>query len=294
MLDDIIEDTVVNLLRLAVTELPRDVVQTIRAAFEQESNEVARDQLNAIIKNFQMAESTSTPLCQDTGTIIFYIEVGDKFPLFKILPKVFSTATKRATKIVPLRPNAVHPFTGRNSGDNTGRYIPYLNWEIVSGDTLQITAFPKGGGSENMCAVKMLNPGLGIKGIKRFVVDAVIAAGGKPCPPVFLGIGIGGGADISLKLAKKALLRPLDIPHKEAEVAKLEKELLTLTNMTGIGPMGLGGDTTVLGVSVEYAHRHPASLPVGIAFQCWAARKASARILSDGHVDFLTHNVKGG
>ena len=293
MLDDIVENTAVNLLRLAVTELPLDVKQAIKNALKRERNEVAKDQLRAIIKNFELAESTSTPMCQDTGIIIFYITVGEKFPILSDLPKLLTMATKRATEVTPLRPNTVNPFTGKNSGDNTGRNIPFINWNIVSGDTLKITAFPKGGGSENTSTVGMLSPGLGIKGIKRFVVDTVIAAGGKPCTPVILGVGIGGGADIAIKLAKKTLLRPIGRPHEEPEVAKLEEELLILANMTGIGPMGLGGDTTVLGVNVEYAHRHPASLPVGIAFQCWASRKASAKITSDGQVEYLTHKLKG-
>lgn len=291
MLEDIIEDTAVNLLRLAVTELPPDVKKALRSALQRERNETAKNQLDTIIKNFELAEKTSTPICQDTGTIIFYLTVGEKFPILSPLPAILRRATKRATRIVPLRPNAVNPFTGRNSGDNTGNRLPQINWKIVPGETLQMTAFPKGGGSENTCTLEMLNPSLGMKGIKRFVVDAVVAAGGKPCPPIILGVGIGGGSDIALKLAKEALLRPIDRRHHEPEVDELEKELLTLTNLTGIGPMGLGGDTTVLGVNVEYAHRHPASLPVGIAFQCWAARKASAKISSDGRVEYLTHKV---
>lgn len=293
MLDLVIENTTINLLKLAVTELPLDIKQGIKMALEQERNEVARNQLNTIIKNFELASNTNTPMCQDTGTIIFYLRVGEKFPILSPLPQILKRATKRASEVIPLRPNAVNPFTNKNSGDNAGKYIPFINWELVSGDTLKITAFPKGGGSENTSTIGMLNPGLGIKGIKRFIVDTVISAGGKPCPPVILGIGIGGGADIAMKLAKKALLRPLSRHHDESEVAKLEEELLILTNMTGIGPMGLGGDTTVLGVNVEYAHRHPASLPVAIAFQCWAARKASAKISSDGRVEYLTHKMKG-
>lgn len=293
MLDEVIENTTINLLKLAVTELPLDIKQGIKMALEQERNEVARNQLNTIIKNFELASNTNTPICQDTGTIIFYLRVGEKFPIISSLPLILKRATKRASEVVPLRPNAVNPFTNKNSGDNAGKYIPFINWELVSGDTLKITAFTKGGGSENASTIGMLNPGLGIKGIKRFIVDTVISAGGKPCPPVILGIGIGGGADIAMKLAKKALLRPLSRHHDESEVAKLEEELLILANMTGIGPMGLGGDTTVLGVNIEYAHRHPASLPVAIAFQCWAARKASAKISSDGRVEYLTHKIKG-
>ncbi len=292
MLAAIIENTAINLLKLAVTELPLDVKQGIKMALEQERNDVARNQLITIIKNFELAANTNIPICQDTGTIIFYLTVGETFPIIFPLPQILKKATKRASEIIPLRPNAVNPFTNKNSGDNVGKYIPFINWELVSGDALTITAFPKGGGSENTSTIRMLNPGLGIKGIKRFIVDTVISASGKPCPPVILGIGIGGGIDIAMKLAKKALLRTLSRHHAESEVAELEKELLILTNMTGIGPMGLGGDTTVLGVNVEYAHRHPASLPVAIAFQCWAARKASAKISFDGSVEYLTHKIK--
>ena len=291
MLEDLIEDTAVNLLRRSVTELPPSVIQALRRAIKRERNETAKDQLKIMTTNVELAEKTGTPMCQDTGTIIFYLTVGEKFPRLSSLPAILRQATQRATRIIPLRPNAVNPFTGRNSGDNTGKHLPYIHWKIVPGETLHMTAFPKGGGSENSCTLGMLNPGVGIQGIKKFVVDTVIAAGGKPCPPIILGIGIGGGSDIALTLAKEALLRPIDQPHNEPEVADLEKELLTLTNLTGIGPMGLGGDTTVLGVNIEYAHRHPASLPVGIAFQCWTARRASAAIASDGRVKYLTHKV---
>jgi fumarate hydratase subunit alpha len=291
MLEDLIEDTAVNLLRLAVTELPPSVIKALRRAYKHESNEMAKNQLKIMTMNVDLAEQTSTPMCQDTGTITFYLTVGEKFPQLSALPAILRRATQRATRIIPLRPNAVNPFTGKNSGDNTGKHLPYIHWKMVPGETLQMTAFPKGGGSENTCTLGMLNPGVEIQGIKKFVVDAVIAAGGKPCPPIILGIGIGGGSDIALTLAKEAVLRPIDQPHNEPEVADLERELLTLTNLTGIGPMGLGGDTTVLGVNIEYAHRHPASLPVGIAFQCWAARRASAAIASDGRVTYLSHKV---
>lgn len=290
-MEEKIEDAIVSLLRIAVTRLPKDVEEALEKAMERERNETAKAQLKAIIKNIQLAEETGAPICQDTGTISYYLTAGDKFPILTNLPVILRRATKHATETVPLRPNAVNPFTGKNSGDNTGEHMPYIHWEIASGDDLQITAFPKGGGSENTCALGMLEPGLGVKGIKRFVVDTVIAAGAKPCPPIILGIGIGGGADIAMSLAKKALLRTIDSRHKDSEVARLEEELKTLVNQTGIGPMGLGGDTTTLGVNVEYAHHHPASLPVAVAIQCWASRRATAIIRSDGRVEHLTHVV---
>ncbi len=284
-----VEDVAVRLLQLAVTELPQDVKKALQRAYREEESEAGRTQLKAILDNMELAEKTRTPMCQDTGVIIFYVKAGAKVKELDKIEDALRKATKRATTEVPLRPNAVNPFTQKNSGDNTGRFLPFINWEITSGDGLELTVFPKGGGSENVCALGMLRPGEGVKGLKRFVVDTVIKAGAKPCPPNILGVAVGGGADIAMKLAKKALLRSLDKPNPDPELAKLERELYEAVNMTGIGPMGLGGRFTVLGVNVDYAHRHPASYPVAVAVQCWAARRASARIHPDGEVGYLTH-----
>lgn len=287
-----IEDTAVNLLRLAVIKLPQDVKEALQKAYREEVNETAKVQLETMLKNIELAEKYNVPICQDTGVIIFYIKAGAQAKGLDKIESALRNATKKATKEIPLRPNAVDPFTHKNTGDNTGRFIPYINWEITTGDTIEITVFPKGGGSENVCQVGMITPGEGVKGLKKFVIDAVIKAGAKPCPPTIVGVAVGGGADISMKLAKKALLRPLGQPNPNPELAKIESELYEAANLTGIGPMGLGGKCTVLGVNIEYAHRHPASFPVAVAFQCWAARRATARIYADGRVDYLTHVVK--
>ena len=228
-------------------------------------------------------------MCQDTGVIIFYLKAGAQVKGLDKIEEALRNATKRATKEVPLRPNAVNPFTQKNTGDNTGRFIPFIHWEIVPGNDIEITVFPKGGGCENVCALGMLRPGEGVKGLKKFVVDTIIKAGAKPCPPNIIGVAIGGGADIAMKLAKETLLRPLNQSNPDPKLAKLEKELYEAANSTGIGPMGLGGKFTVLGVHVEYAERHPASYPAAVAVQCWAARRASARIHPDGTVEYLTH-----
>jgi len=290
--EKLIEDVAVNLLRLAVIELPQDVKKALQRAYQEEESEAGRTQLKAILDNIELAEKTSTPLCQDTGVIIFYVKAGAQAKNLDKIEKALQDATKRATKEVPLRPNAVDPFTQKNTGDNTGRFVPFIHWEILPGDSIEITVLPKGGGSENVCTLGMLVPGEGLAGLKKFVVDAVIKAGSMPCPPNILGIGVGGGADIAMKLAKATLLRPLDQPNPNPDLAKLEKELCEAANMTGIGPMGLGGKFTVLGVNVEYAHRHPASYPAAVAFQCWAARRATARIHPDGTVEYLTHKVR--
>lgn len=291
-IEKIIEDTAVNLLRLAVVQLPTDVKEALQRAYHEETSQAGKVQLEAILKNIELAEKENTPMCQDTGIIIFYVKAGTKAQGVDKIETALQNATRRGTKEIPLRPNTVDPFTQKNTGDNTGRYIPYIHWEIIPGDTVEITAFPKGGGSENVCVLGMITPGEGVRGLKKFVIDAVIKAGAKPCPPNILGVGIGGGADIVMKMAKKALLRPLNQPNPNPELARLEKELYEGANSTGIGPMGLGGKFTVLGVNVDYAHRHPASYPVAVAYQCWAARRATARINANGTVEYLTHKMR--
>jgi len=290
-IEDIVEDVAVKLLHLAVIELPKDVKEALKRAYREEESEAGKTQLKTILDNIELAEKTSTPVCQDTGVIIFYVKAGAEAKGLDKIEGALRNATKRGTKEIPLRPNAVDPFTQKNTGDNTGRFVPFIHYEIVPGNTIEITVMPKGGGSENVCALGMVQPGEGVKALKKFVVDMVIKAGAMPCPPTILGVAAGGGSDIAVKLAKAALLRPLDQPNPDPELARLEKELYEAVNMTGIGPMGLGGKFTVLGVNVDYAHRHPASYPVAVAVQCWAARRASARIHPDGTVEYLTHKV---
>lgn len=288
----VIQDTTVRLLRMAATKLPQDIEDALGEAYEDETEETAKTQFAAILKNIEIA-ATGVPMCQDTGIIIFYLRVGDEFPFLGDIKSALEKATVEATTSVPLRPNAVNPIVGGNSGDNTGRKIPWINWEIVEGDTLEITAFPKGGGSENVSIVGMLKPGVGLAGVKKLVIDNAMDYMGKACSPNIIGIGIGGGADIAIKVAKQQLMRPLADSHPEPEVAAIEDELKEALNSTGIGPMGLGGKTTVLGVKIDYAMRHPASLPVGVAVQCWAARRSTAVISKDLQVDYLTHPLEG-
>jgi len=291
-IENVVENVAFRLLKLAVIYLPEDVKQALQKAYTEETSDAGKTQLKAILDNIEFAEKYQAPICQDTGTIIFYIKAGAKAKNLDKIEAALTKATRRATVEVPIRPNAVNPFTQKNSGDNTGRLIPWINWEIVPGDEIEMTALPKGGGSENTCVMGMLVPGEGIRGVEKFVVDTVMKAGAKPCPPNILGVGIGGGSDIAMKIAKKALLRPLNVSNPDPEIAKLEREILEAVNMTGIGPMGLGGKTTVLGVSIDYAYRHPASYPAAVAFNCWAARRATARISADGAIEYLTHRVK--
>jgi fumarate hydratase subunit alpha len=195
-LETTVENVAVNLLRLAVTQLTKDVKDALQKSYREESSEAGKTQLKAILDNIELAEKTQTPMCQDTGTIIFYVKAGAEVKHLDRIENALCKATRTATTQVPLRPNAVDPFTRKNTGDNTGKHIPYVNWEIVSGDTIEITVLPKGGGSENVCVTGMLVPGEGVIGLKKFVIDSILKAGSKPCPPNIVGVAIGGGADI--------------------------------------------------------------------------------------------------
>lgn len=286
----VVENVTKRLLRLAVTELPQDVKNALQLAYKKENN-VGKRQLEVILENVNLAEKKGVPICQDTGIIIFYVKAGSKVKDLEKVANALNRATAKATMEIPLRPNAVNPFTQKNTGDNIGRKIPYINWQIVPGDRIEITVLPKGGGSENVSALGMLNASQGIIGLKKFVIDTVIDAGAKPCPPIVLGVGVGGGADIAMKLAKATLIEPLGKRNSNSDLGKLEQELIQDINSTGIGPMGLGGKTTALDVKLDFACRHPASYPVGVVVQCWAARRASALIYPNEDVEYISHKV---
>jgi fumarate hydratase subunit alpha len=274
-------DGIVALIKKAETELPKDVIDALKKASKNEKG-VAKTQLETILKNVELAKESGRPMCQDTGIQTFFVTVGTEYPYISKIKDLIISGVKKATIEIPLRPNTVEPLTNTNHKDNTGDHIPYITWEFVEGKDVKITALPKGGGSENMSKLGMLKPGVGIEGVKDFIVEEMIKAGGNPCPPTIVGVGIGGGADLALKLGKKALLRPVGTRNENKTLSDIEVELINRINDSGIGPMGLGGKTTVLDVHIEKAHRHPASLPVGIAVQCWANRRAFMTIKPDG------------
>lgn len=286
-LEQITEDTAVELLRIAATKLPLEYLEAITRRRDDTSEEVARAQLVNIVEDANIARVKSKPMCQDTGVVAFMCQVGDEFPLRSKVSEVLVRATRRATREVPLRPNAVDIFEG-NTGDNVGRngYVPIVFFDLVPGNRLELIAIPKGGGSTNVAALRMLKPGLGWQGVKRFVVEALANAGSLGCPPYFVGVGIGAGEDVCMILAKKALLKPFGVRHEKPQLAAIEEELLQKVNELGIGVMGLGEGPTALDLHVEVAARHPASLPVGIVISCWALRHAKATISKDGQVEF--------
>jgi len=283
-LEKIVEDAAVELIRKAVTTLPADVTVALEKAWNAESQDTPRRELQAMIDNVREARRCTLPMCQDTGIPLFFVRIGSFRPA--MLENVLAAAVRRATAEVPLRKNVVNPLTRINTGDNTGVDMPHICYSFHDADYLEITYMPKGAGSENMSALAMLNPSQGIPGIRKFVVETIAKAEGKPCPPVIVGVGIGGSSDMCMAMAKKALLRPLGEKNDDTGVAKLENELLETINRTGVGPMGIGGVTTALAVHVEWASCHTASLPVGLNLQCYAARRATMRIYPDGRVEF--------
>ncbi|RLI80064.1 fumarate hydratase [Archaeoglobales archaeon] len=265
---DDVKFAIVELFKKAETELGEDVIKAIKNAYEREDNEIAKNQLKTILDNIDAAGRLKVPMCQDTGLPIVFVEIGKELCLNFDLKKAIVDGVKIATEEVPLRPNAVHPLTRENPGNNVGLYMPQINIDFVEGDKLKLTVMPKGAGSENMSVLKMLLPSQ-VDEIPRLVVDAVKNASGKPCPPIFVGVGIGSTFDGCAKLAKKALLRDVTVMNE------YEREILNAINMLGIGPMGLGGKTTALAVLVETGYCHTASLPLAINIQCWANRRAS-------------------
>lgn len=276
-----VDQVVVNLLKLANTKLPSDIGWALEAASGWETDKTAMIQLGAIMDNVKKAEFLGRPMCQDTGIPVFYV----KGRIDNSVIKGIGEGLKRATDSIPLRPNTVDPLTRKNPGNNLGKGIPIIHYIPTDDDFTEISVLIKGAGSENMTRLGMLNPSDGIDGIKRFVVNAVLDAGGRPCPPGIVGVGIGGTADECVYMAKAALMSPLDSENEDPQLKDLEEELFVKLNSSGLGPMGLGGSTTVLGVKARSAYCHTASLPVAVNIGCWATRRASARI-TDNNVEY--------
>ena len=273
-----IEDTVYQLYKKAAIDLNEDVVKSLEDALENEEDELAKLNINNILKNIELAHKNQIPMCQDTGLGVIFVKLGNVE--VENLKEGIEKGVRKATKEVPLRPNIVDPITRENSGDNTGVYIPYISIELTDTDYLEITVLPKGFGSENNNKLKMALPAEGKEGIKDFVVESVLAAGGKPCPPMVVGVGIGGTSDLAMKLAKEALIEKIGQPNPDDELNQMENEILERINKNGKGPMGLGGKTTALDVKIKKASTHTAGLPIGVCIQCWANRHATS-ILKD-------------
>mgnify|MGYP001172824946 FL=1 len=276
----------VELIRRASTQLPADMERALRQARDQEEpGSAAQKALDTILKNVEMSRARSSAICQDTGTPIFTIH----YPLgvsTRALADQIRRACAIATERSYLRPNAVDSLTGKNSGDNTGVDFPTMHFEEWDEEGIKVDLILKGGGCENVSTQyelpnSELGAGRDLEGVRRVVLDAVHKAQGLGCSPGVLGIAIGGDRGTSYLKSKQLLLRPVDDTNEQPELAALEQRLLEETNQLGIGPMGFGGKTTVLGVKIGTLHRLPASFFVSVAYMCWANRRASMRVIGE-------------
>ena len=269
---DELVDKVKQLVIDANCYLPDDVMNAIKTAYEQEESPIGKEILAQIIENNEIARGERLPICQDTGFAVFFVELGSEIYIKGgTLEQALEEGTRRGYKEGYLRKSIVDdPVVDRkNTGDNTP-IATHIH--IVTGDKLKLTFMPKGGGAENMAEVAMLSPAEGIEGVKRFVIERVKRSGGRPCPPVIVGVGIGGTFDYVAYLAKRALLRRIGEHHPDDRFAQLERDLLDEINQLGIGPMGLGGRVTALAVHVETYPCHIATMPVAVNLNCHAAR----------------------
>jgi len=251
-------------------DLGEDVLQAFSAARENEESPIGREIMDLLIENARIAKDESIPMCQDTGFAVFFVELGDAVRIVDgSLMDALNEGVRQGYGEGYLRKSICHPFTRKNTGDNTPAVI---HVDLVPGDRLKIIFAPKGGGSENMSRVTMLRPSDGKKGIKDFVVTRVKESGANPCPPTVVGVGIGGTFEKAALLAKKALLRPLGSANPDPEIAAFEQEIFEAINNLGIGPQGFGGRTTSLAVHIELFPCHIASLPVAVNINCHAHR----------------------
>ncbi len=288
---DEITEHILELVRLAATDLPPDVEISLKQALEREkTGSAARGALETILNNVEIARRNSTPICQDTGTPIFYVYYPEGWSTRRLRAQIESAVVK-ATQRTYLRPNSVDPLRGKNSGDNLGgNYFPTIHFEEVEGDTLTVDLMLKGGGCENVGAQYSLpNTALGAErdlgGARKVVLDAVHKAQGKGCAPGILGIAIGGDRGSSYLASKEVLFDKMSDNNSDPQLAELETRLTEEANQLGIGPMGFGGQTTVLGTKITSLNRLPASYFVSVSYMCWAYRRWRM-IFKDGEVQY--------
>ena len=282
---------ILELVRLAATDLPTDVEAGLRNAVGREApGSAARGALETILKNVEVARQDSTPICQDTGTPIFYVYYPVGWSTRKLTEQI-RTAVAEATALAYLRPNSVNAITGKNTGNNLGDdHFPSVHFEEIEGEELTVELMLKGGGCENVGAQyslpnSELAAGRDLAGVRKVVLDAVYKAQGKGCAPGILGVAVGGDRGSSYYGSKEVLYRKLDDTNPDPELSALEDRLTVEANQLGIGPMGFGGQTTVLGAKIKGLHRLPASYFVSVSYMCWAFRRRRMTV-QDGQVNY--------
>lgn len=289
----VVEEVCYKLLTHASIELPPEVEQALHEAYQRETNPTAKIYFQAMFDNITIARKKRVPLCQDTGIPMYYITLGSEVHIKGSLRESVNRATSRATQDIPLRQQVSHPLTREVSQTNVGWGIPPIFLDYMdSQDYIDITGVPRGGGAE--AKWQCVHPFAGVdreKAIIKIVLDAVSMAGGESCTPVIIGIGVGGyGRDYTEVMARKAMYRtPLNSRHPDPQVAEIEDTIYYAVNKMGIGPLGIGGDTTCLAVHMDIAGGHTAGASVAVSFYCWSARYSKAKIISNSEIDYITH-----
>ena len=275
---------------MAAVRLPDDVIARLEEMRQTEDGELARAVYDSMFQNQRLAIELGRPICQDTGIAQFYIKAGTRSPYLDGLEPALKEAVLKASVQTPLRPNAIETFEERNTGTNVGTGVPYLEWELVPGsDETEITLYLAGGGCSLAGKSQVLMPSAGYEGLVDFVFDAVCDRGINACPPLLIGVGVGACITTATKLSKKALLRRVGSQHPQPQAARVERMLFDGLNHIGIGPQGLSGKLSVMGVHLETMVRHPATLGVSVSIGCWVHRRAVLRLLADGSYELLTH-----
>jgi len=288
----LIASRIADFLNIMSKRLPDDVYDALCGMRERESNPVAQSVYDCMFENISEAVRLDRPICQDTGIVQFFVKVGAKFPYISEIKSALTDAVKSATKDVPLRPNAIEPFTEKNTGDNVAAGSPWIEWEIVPEvETLTVEIYLAGGGCSLPGKAVVLMPSAGYEGVAKIVLDAVCERGINACPPLIIGVGIASCADAAGVLSKRALLRQVGSANPLPQAAELEVMLKDAVNSIGIGPNALTGTESVIGVHVEYAAHHPATLAVGVSFGCWASRHGVIEFDSGLNFRILSHGV---
>jgi L(+)-tartrate dehydratase alpha subunit len=270
--------------------LPTDVTNKLAELREQETHPLAKAVYQSMKDNQEAADKLDRPSCQDTGVIQYFINAGARFPLLGELEGILENATKEATKQGPLRHNAVETFDEKNTGTNTGSKIPWLDWEIdPQGDSATIDVYMAGGGCTLPGAAKVLMPGEGYEGVAEFVFDVITSRGVNACPPMLVGVGVSTSAETAARLSKKAILRPVSSCHPNENAARMEKLLEEGLNEVGLGPQGLTGNASVMGVNIESSARHPSTIGVAVSTGCWAHRRGRIKINADLSYEIISH-----
>ena len=270
--------------------LPTDVMKKLEALRAEEDAPLAVAVYDSMFENQKRADELDRPCCQDTGVIQYFITCGAKFPYLSGLQDALRTATLEATKKAPLRHNAVETFIEKNTGTNTGSRVPWLDWDIIpDDDSCTIEVYMAGGGCSLPGAAKVLMPGQGYEGVNQFVFDVITSYGVNACPPLLVGVGVSTSVETAARLSKKAILRPVDSAHPNADAAKMEVLLEEGLNKVGLGPQGLGGKATVMGVNIESSARHPSTIGVAVSTGCWAHRRGAIRFAAALSYEILAH-----